>query len=347
MYNLFYLVNPKYGGWATFTAHLCYNINQRFIMKVGQSLEKKTRDFGWGVDYQNVPEDYFKQAKDPIIIALEKSHYNLLPTIINRGKDAILISHDNVEFKKEALDAIRTGGLKIIAIREAIKRYLNDNDIPAEYVVHPFYPYKIPERPPNAPVTSLNTSVSLSRVDFDKHTEILIEANQILQQKPFQDIKIEIYGPINRIYEFHTLNKMIQPQKWQPFGSKYPFYKGVFAKKFEIPSHILRGKAFLIDMTAINKDGGGTQYTFLEAIYNQVPIVLNRKWTTGNNKEDEFKEGYNCFMVSNAEELVELLIKRRRGNLETHKIVENANKLLERHLNVKWEEKLNKKTTAD
>ncbi|MBA3286096.1 MAG: hypothetical protein H0U27_13705 [Nitrosopumilus sp.] len=34
----------------------------------------------------------------------------------------------------------------------------------------------------------------------------------------------------------------------------------------------------MIDLSEIPHDGGGTQYTFLEAIYNNSAIVLNRKW---------------------------------------------------------------------
>jgi len=48
--------------------------------------------------------------------------------------------------------------------------------------------------------------------------------------------------------------------------------------------------------------------------------------------EGDFKEGYNCYAVDNAEELKELL----DGNIDTGKITSNARKLLKRHVDVKW-----------
>jgi hypothetical protein len=34
----------------------------------------------------------------------------------------------------------------------------------------------------------------------------------------------------------------------------------------------------MVDLSELAKDGGGTQYTFLDAIYHDCAIVLNRKW---------------------------------------------------------------------
>ena len=47
-------------------------------------------------------------------------------------------------------------------------------------------------------------------------------------------------------------------------------------------------------------------------------------------KYSDFKEGENCYAVSNAEELKELLDDAE--NIDTSKIVQNARKLLDRHI---------------
>jgi hypothetical protein len=71
----------------------------------------------------------------------------------------------------------------------------------------------------------------------------------------------------------------------------------------------------------------------LEAIYNNSAIVLNRKWIeTVDKKYCDFKEGYNCYAVSNEDELVELL--NNSNNVDTTKVVENAGKLMNRHIKV-------------
>ena len=54
----------------------------------------------------------------------------------------------------------------------------------------------------------------------------------------------------------------------------------------------------MVDLSEIPEDGGGTQYTFLEAVYNNCAIVLNRKWIESVDKKyRDFKEGYNCYAV--------------------------------------------------
>ena len=83
-------------------------------------------------------------------------------------------------------------------------------------------------------------------------------------------------------------------------------------------------------MSAIKGDGGGSQYTFLEAIYQDCALVLNSKWVEG--VKTPFKNKFNCFVVSNEKELADLL----SSNPDTTKITQNAKKLLEPHIDVNW-----------
>ena len=57
---------------------------------------------------------------------------------------------------------------------------------------------------------------------------------------------------------------------------------------------LLDNCAFVIDMSIIVGDGGGTQYTFLEAIYHNCALILHKDWV---EKGNIFKNGYNCFVV--------------------------------------------------
>ena len=87
----------------------------------------------------------------------------------------------------------------------------------------------------------------------------------------------------------------------------------------------------MIDLSILPNDGGGTQYTFLDAIYHNCAIILNRQWIENVDREyRDFKEGENCYAVSNAEELKELLDDVK--NIDTSKVVQNARKLLDRHI---------------
>ena len=318
---LFYLAKPTHGGWVSFSAHLALVTGAPFIYKIGSRVEGKARAFGWSVNYTNVSVDYFAQMKNITILCLEKSHYNLLPVIaqkIKAGHRINLITHDTVEFKKEALDFIKEYNDKInlISIRPTIRDYLEDKyGIHSKYIAHPFYPYERTKREPN------QQSIAISRVDFDKHTDVIIEANYKLEKEE----RIKIIGKINNVYEWQKLNKVVKPEH-SPFHSKYPEYMGIMKLDFDFLDGVLAGRKFMVDLSAIHDDGGGTQYTFLEAMYNKIPLVLNGKWSTGQDS-DKFKDGYNCWMVNDSNELARLIkISPISGSL-----VENNKKLIELH----------------
>ena len=80
-------------------------------------------------------------------------------------------------------------------------------------------------------------------------------------------------------------------------------------------------------MSAIKNDGGGSQYTFLEAIYMDCVLILNSKWTS--NVNTKFKDGSNCFIISNEDELKSLINK----NPNVSKIIKKAKTLLNPHIN--------------
>lgn len=74
-----------------------------------------------------------------------------------------------------------------------------------------------------------------------------------------------------------------------------------------------------------------TQYTFLDALYHNCAIILNRQWIENVDANyRDFKEGENCYAVSDAQELKELLDDVE--NIDTTKIVQDARKLLDRHI---------------
>ncbi len=71
----------------------------------------------------------------------------------------------------------------------------------------------------------------------------------------------------------------------------------------------------MVNLSEITEDGGGTQYTFLEVIYNDFAIILNKKWIESIDKKYRLKEGYNCYAVSNEYELIDLV--KYSNNIDT------------------------------
>ena len=84
----------------------------------------------------------------------------------------------------------------------------------------------------------------------------------------------------------------------------------------------------MIDMSIIKGDGGGTQYTFLEAIHQDTLLILHNEWI---NAGTTFKSGYNCIGVSSGEELAEFL-EKGLSEKEYQNILMNSKKILEKHV---------------
>ena len=287
-YNLVYMAKPSFGGWRTFTAHLSKKYDYD-LYKIGNKTESKTRPYGYDVEYQNVSIDDLLKKPNLLITAIDKNYYEHLPKL-------------NV--------------FKVITIRETVHNLLkNKYKIKNTFLHHPFYEFKKPNNNINK-----NRALALSRVDFDKHTDIIIDANDKLPENK----RVDIYGAQNDLYVYHKLRDTNYKK----------YYKGKFPKEFSSLVELLEPCKFLVDMSAIKGDGGGSQYTFLEAIYMDCALVLNSKWVKNNtdNIKTPFKHGVNCYIVNNKDELAKLL----RSNLNTVKITNNAKKLLKPHLLNQW-----------
>ena len=303
-YNLVYMAKPPYGGWVSFTAHLSRKFNYP-LFKIGNNTESKTRPYGYGVDYQNVTiADILKKGKI-LITAVDKKFYPYLEQI----KKATIVIHDPTELKPDVIAFIKKDGVNVITIRKTVKKLLKEkHNINSKFLYHPFYSFDIKTK-------KKTQAVSISRVDFDKHTDIILKANKKLKNP------VKIYGALNDLYVYHGGLKQLGFDK---------YYKGKFEKTFESIGHILEDSKFVVDMSAIKNDGGGSQYTFLEAIHCECALVLNKKWVEGTNSP--FKDKINCFVVENEDELIKLL----NSNPKIDAIVKNAKKMLSDHINVKW-----------
>jgi glycosyltransferase involved in cell wall biosynthesis len=318
--KLFYLSNYLYGGCATFTAHLLHTINQKYIYCLTKAFENDLGDFGYGIYYQRKPLDFLLE-RDRLFITDMYLNFNILDKLKN--KQVTIVLHDPGEIFRENIEYIRNWN--VIVIRKTMQDFLkNNHGIKSRFLYHPFYPHNRPivlkNNDRDAKITyDKRKVISISRIDYNKNIDIILKANKKLYNP------IRIYGWANSDYINSNLRRL----------DFYKYYQGTFEKSFSQVSNILNNSKFLVDLSVIPSDGGGTQYTFLEAIYNNTPIILNRKWIeTVDKKHREFKEGYNCYAVSNEEELVELLNK---SNLDTAKVVDNTKKLMKRHINISKE----------
>ena len=324
IYNLLYLAKPVYGGWVTFTAHLSKKYNYP-IFKISKRSEKNKREFGYDCQYQNLELKDILQKPNLLITAVDKHYWRYLQYF---SKNTKLVIHDPTEVKMS-----KQGGnplvqetdignklltnFYILTIRESVRNYLFENyKIHSEFKRHPFYKY-------NKNKNQLGyKNVSISRIDFDKNTDIILKANMNISDKKKH---IYCFGAENRLYVHHKLGDLNFEEYW----------KGKFKKTFE-PNYeeksILEGAEYMIDLSVIKKDGGGTQYTFLEAIYRDCVLILHKEWI---NKGNLFKDRYNCIAVSNELELAKI-INQGIDKQEYNKILKNSKSILDNHINIEW-----------
>jgi len=337
--NLVYLAKPVYGGWVTFTAHLSHKFGFP-IHKVTKRSEKTTRPYGYGCTYQNLSLTDVLLLPNIMIVAVDKHYWTLLQFF---PKDTEIVIHDPTECKAsktlKASSKSKDGNplvqetdrgshllqnFKVVTIRDTVQQYLKDeHGISSVFRGHPFYDYELSK----GPGWSLS-HVSIARIDFDKNTDILLKANAILKassKDKDKDKRIYLFGAENRIYVHHKLKPLHIEEYW----------KGKFPKEME-PSlgnkSILKDAEYMIDMSTIKGDGGGTQYTFLEAIHNNCVLVLNNEWI---EKGDLFVSGLNCVGVSNETELAEFLISGLSKD-KWSQILSCSKDILQDHTSVVW-----------
>ena len=319
--NLLYLAKPVYGGWVTFTAHLSKKYDWP-IYKITKKTEKNKRDYGYDCQYHNLCLAKVLALDNILITAVDKHYWEYLHLF---PKDTEIVIHDPTECKssKEGNPLIQglnpvLPNFKVITIRESVQYYLSKTfKIDSEYLRHPFYNY------PKSDKEGLGyNAVCISRIDFDKNTDIILKANQLIKDKKKQ---IYLFGAENRIYVHHKLKDL----------NVQEFWKGKFPKNLE-PTYedksILKDAKYMVDMSIIKGDGGGTQYTFLEAIYQDCVLVLHEEWV---NKGSLFVSGVNCIVVKNEEELAKIMNVGIPEELYDI-ILKNSKKIIEDHLVVDW-----------
>ena len=319
--NLLYLAKPVYGGWVTFTAHLSHKLKAP-IYKIAGRNETFDRDYGYECKYRNQSVGEIIKLDNILITAVDKHYWEYLHLF---PPETEIIIHDPTECKKSrSLNPLVQSTdhnekpllehFKVITIRESVQEYLmNQFNVQSQFMPHPFFSYKIPK------IEGLGYKcVSIARIDFDKNTDLLLKANQLLENKSDH---IYLFGAENRLYVHHKLKELNIQEYW----------KGKFPKNlspvYEDKS-ILKDAKYMIDMSIIKGDGGGTQYTFLEAIHHDCILILHNEWIS---KGELFISGHNCIGVGSAEELAEF-IKNDLSSDKYSEILMNSQKILEDHI---------------
>lgn len=290
MIYVLYATKVNVGGWATFARHLVDSLvaegHEVELVKLGNRYEHFTRPFGPDHRYRNLTfeqlEHCLRNGDDQCIIAALGKHYvEEAEMLIAAG--AKVVVHDTAESTCR-MDL----GHKPWAIRKTLAKQFN-----GVFIRHPYVPVG-----GIIPAKRTKDIFATSRVDFDKNTAMILDANRL-------GADIKIVGFENRLY---TKFK-IMPQ--------YPEWKQSAEREFDWPRtgagsyELLKNALAMVDLTDIKGDGGGTQYTFLEAWDAGAIPIIGRWWL---QKGDDMKEN-NCIPIGDAKELAHIAKGLRKHDL--------------------------------
>lgn len=314
--NLFYLSHNPYGGWASYTAHLCHalaSVDCEFsLFKITNKTEKTQRNFGYGIKYRNLSlSDALHEEGHNLICALGTRYKEAGNALLDGGSH--IVKHDPGEAKFFTTPKGRT-----IVIR---KTNLSTG---ATFIPHPYYP----KHDDRDVITKTTTAGTVARIDSDKKTEIILLANRLLPAEK----QIQIRGYAHTTYARFRLNKKCP--EWKD-AMKNEAQIGFPKDALHNGVKILEPAKFAVDLSVIKNDGGGTQYTFLEAMDAKCVNVLYRDWILRDDEMIPYPlVGFNCFAIQDAEELARLLDSHCPNNFLCNLAISNGLDTMRRH-NVK------------
>jgi len=294
-----YLAKAKYGGWPTFTHHLCLALRAAGVVPMLRVVGAKTAadsiDFGHGMRARRISIKELCNSEQPVLIAAaDKQHSEEAKLLLKKG--AHIVVHDPAEKHLEGVPERKT-----VVIRRSMKQRLPN----ATLILHP-YARANPTR------TNEYGAIAHSRIDFDKYTHTICEAN---------DLKagIRVFGAANMMY----VHFKIHPT-WPNFKPE------AFPRTAHAGAHLCAKAAAIVDMSAIKNDGGGSQYSFLEAWDAGTPLIINSKWIDGF-PNDEMQHEQNCLAARDAAELKRCVDRVLNDERTRNTLVENGYKSLLQH----------------
>lgn len=269
--NLLHLVDSPTGGWPTFAAHLFHALTaagaEPRLYRVTKTTQATQRDFGRGLTYQNVSPtaaEGLVEREATVLTAVSKKSWELAAKLVSAG--AVPVVHDPNELANPAIPDM-LGGHRVVVIRPAMVPLLKEIQADVRFIPHPYQLSGVDVPPPAARPMH---AVAICRVDFDKHIDEILDANAKLPPSHH----VFLAGYENRQYAHFKLD--IHYPDWRKW------YIGPMAKDDLWAGARMAAQArYVVDLSRIPHEGGGTQYTTLEAWDAGARVILSKDWLTG------------------------------------------------------------------
>lgn len=287
MINILHCTPWPLGGATTYVVQLVKTLEvakvPHRVLRLGKRTENKRREIGnFGVMYQNVAFDDARKAQGPFLLASSPTDNEISQQCAHlvEVSNGAYVFHDPNEFRIYPHWQFTGTEFKVICIREqGLKTMQNGMFIPHPYVrLNPTTPAK------------RQLAVSIARTSAVKNSDWILEANQKLSV--FKQVVLK--GEVNRMW--WNFNVKPKHPEWP-----YPAEAG-FARDYGAAVNICTLYDLMVDLTIFKNDGGGTQYSFLEAMDAGAVPVMTEDWCSYPGRARDFG-----FSVADSAALFKLL----------------------------------------
>jgi len=263
-------------------------------------------------------EDILDIEEPFLITALDKHHRELGMKLLEKG--ATIVIHDPTELRNPEFRKFIDPS-QVVVVRKSMLEHMPE----ATFIPHPYMAVHMID-PLDFGEWSRRKyqAISISRLDFDKNSHWLFEANRKLPP----DRQIYIRGAENRMY---TKTRIVPTYPEYIQDSDRPKEdRAIYDLDFRGAVNLCRQARFMTDFSVIKGDGGGTQYTFLEAIDAGTVCLLHKNWIRPKDSMIDEGENQNCLSFKDWKALVGFLSGEINNHVSTF-IRSNGDKLLQQH----------------
>lgn len=270
---------PSFGGATTFVSHLYRTLlaegHSVDVVKIGARANMSPRPYVYGIETTTHTLETLKtlHTTDAYIVPVIAPEFSRVVEELLTWKNTSIVIHDprGIDDSPSAY----LWGDRAIVIRTSNLRHLPK----ATFIPHPFVRSGLPTVPKTV------FARAISRIDFNKKTERILEANRLLPK----DKQIEIRGYENRFYSHHNIVPKFP--EWVQGAAEFP-------KEADAAAKLMNETMFCVDLTYLKGDGGGTQYTFLEAIDVGAACIISNAWFKDVPSDRwEMLPGFSCIAV--------------------------------------------------
>lgn len=318
---LIYARKTPGGGTTSFTIHLYTAMKMAGIDVKLYRFTDHPRNPRMLAKYKDVitefltPEAAMKMVKRKSALLIAPEHSKNLPQpdlirdMMKAGMRVRIADPNEFDVYDYVTDETRKFIKRPICIRPTMKKFFED----AFFIPHPYI--RVFKGWQGKDLHEREAACSIARITFVKRPQIILGANRLLPR----DMRIVMHGAENRLFTYHKLMKDFP--EFKQGGHNLPLVWGISARE-------ARKYKLAIDMTYFPNDGGGSQYSFMEAWDAGTVNVVHTDWL---RYKGEMEDGKNCITVKGPNTLASL-IKEAEKSKSFRKKLREISKEGTRHL---------------